>query len=258
MDQSLKGEKIVVVGGAGLLGSVLAEEFCIAGAEIVIADVDLGKASTLAEEIQKKTGTKPCTREVSIVSEDSVKNLIDFAQAKMGRITGLLNTAYPRNRNYGKRLEDVDYNNFCENVDLHLGGYFVVSKYILEYFKKNGGGNLLNMSSIYGVVAPRFEIYDNTAMTMPVEYAAIKAALIHLTRYFAKYYSGCNIKVNCLSIGGLLDKQPSEFLMGYRQLCCDKGMLDPQDIAGIAVALFSKTTRYINGQDIILDDGFTL
>jgi len=95
-------------------------------------------------------------------------------------------------------------------------------------------------------------------MTMPVEYAAIKSALIHLTKYMAKYYAGNNIRVNCVSLGGLWDNQPDSFRNGYRKHCLNKGMLEPTDIVGTIIFLLSDQARYINGQNIIVDDGFVL
>jgi NAD(P)-dependent dehydrogenase (short-subunit alcohol dehydrogenase family) len=114
------------------------------------------------------------------------------------------------------------------------------------------------MSSIYGVVAPRFEVYENTTMTMPVEYAAIKAGLIHLTKYMAKYFKGKNIRVNSISLGGLKDGQPESFLDSYEQFCLNKGMLDAKDISGTLLYLLSDLSEYVNGQNITVDDGFTL
>ena len=95
-------------------------------------------------------------------------------------------------------------------------------------------------------------------MTMPVEYAAIKSALIHLTKYMAKYLKDKNVRVNCISPGGILDKQPESFLEQYKSNCLSKGMLDPEDIMGALVFLLSDASKFINGQNIIVDDGFTL
>ncbi len=254
----LDGKRIIVVGGAGLLGRRVSRALTASGARCVIADISTENASALAHEIESEFGTAPLVRAVSIVEKDSIESLISWAHTELGGIDGLVNLAYPRNKAYGRRLEDVEYTDFCENVSLHLGGYFLVSQRILEYFSRNGGGTLLNISSIYGVVAPRFDIYDGTTMTMPVEYAAIKSALIHLTAYFAKYYAGRNIRANALSIGGLKDRQPDAFLEGYRKHCIDKGMLDPDDVVGTVSFLFSEAARYINGQNLIVDDGFTL
>ena len=134
----------------------------------------------------------------------------------------------------------------------------MTSQQFAEYFKVQGYGNIVNISSIYGVVAPKFEIYENTVMTMPVEYAAIKAGLINLTRYMAKYFKKMNIRVNALSPGGILDKQPESFLDAYAAQCLNKGMLDKSDLSGTLIYLLSDMSKYVNGQNIIVDDGFTL
>ena len=95
-------------------------------------------------------------------------------------------------------------------------------------------------------------------MTTPVEYAAIKSGLIHLTKYMAKYFKGMNIKVNTLSPGGIFDNQPTEFLEAYKKECSNKGMLDKSDLRGTLVYLLSDMSLYVNGQNIIVDDGFVL
>jgi NAD(P)-dependent dehydrogenase (short-subunit alcohol dehydrogenase family) len=95
-------------------------------------------------------------------------------------------------------------------------------------------------------------------MTVPVEYAAIKSGLIHLTKYMAKYFKGMNIKVNTLSPGGIFDNQPESFLKNYKDNCSNKGMLDKSDLKGTLIYLLSDMSQYVNGQNIIVDDGFIL
>ena len=127
-----------------------------------------------------------------------------------------------------------------------------------KYFKKQGHGNIINFASIYGVIAPKFEIYDNTAMTIPVEYAAIKSGMLHLTKYMAKYFKGMNVRVNAISPGGILDGQPDEFIRKYNQECSTKGMLDGKDLNGTLIFLLSDMSSYVNGQNLVVDDGFIL
>ena len=117
--------------------------------------------------------------QVDITNKDSVSALIATISEKYGRIDALVNSAYPRNKNYGKHFFDVTYDDFCENVGLNLGGYFLTSQQFAKFFYEQGYGNIINLASIYGVVAPRFQIYNDTPMTTPVEYAAIKSGLIH-------------------------------------------------------------------------------
>ena len=95
-------------------------------------------------------------------------------------------------------------------------------------------------------------------MTMPVEYAAIKAGIIHITRYFAQYYKKQGIRVNAVSPGGIMDQQPEQFLAAYADFCGTKGMLDGTDLFGAIHFLISDASLYMTGQNMVVDDGFSL
>ena len=243
---SLKNKVIVITGGNGLLGKSFVKAIHEAGGIPIIADIN------------EKCEMNFSYVELDITSKSSILNAIKHINKKHGQIDALINNAYPRNKNYGKLFENVDYEDFCDNLNMNLGGYFLTSQQFIKYFKKQGFGNIINISSIYGVVTPRFEIYKNTEMTTPVEYTAIKSALINLTKYMAKYFKGTNIRFNSVSLGGILNNQPESFIKGYNSYCLNKGMLDPNDINGIIVFLLSESSKYINGQNIVVDDGFTL
>jgi NAD(P)-dependent dehydrogenase (short-subunit alcohol dehydrogenase family) len=255
---TLKNKIVIVTGGAGLLGKFFVESIVEQNGIAIIADLNKKEGENLARRLNENQKDKALFVELDITSKESIKQLIDKVDRIYGKIDAVVNNAYPRNKNYGRHFFDVDYADFCENININLGGYFLVSQVFAEYFLKQGYGNIVNIASIYGVVAPRFEIYEGTQMTVPVEYAAIKSGLIHLTKYMAKYFKGKNIKVNTISLGGIEDKQPESFLKNYKTHCLNKGMLEPQDIAGSLLFLLSEQSKYINGQNIIVDDGFTL
>jgi len=80
----------------------------------------------------------------------------------------------------------------------------------------------VNIASIYGVIAPRFEIYQGTKMTTPVEYAVIKSGVIHMTKYLAEYLKSSNIRVNVISPGGIFDNQHESFLKAYKSYSSTK------------------------------------
>ncbi|MFJ1490670.1 oxidoreductase [Capnocytophaga canis] len=255
MIKLLDGKVVVITGGAGLLGRDFCKSIADNGGVAIMAEYNL----ELAEKVKAETGSENIFIEkINITDKNSVEQLIDNVSTKFGKIDGLVNSAYPRNKNYGKHFFDVNYDDFCQNVGMNLGGYFLTSQVFAKYFYGQGYGNIVNISSIYGVIAPRFEIYDNTPMTTPVEYAAIKSGLLHLTKYMAKYFKGKNIRVNAISLGGLEDKQPDSFLQAYGRLCLNKGMLNAKDVSGTLVYLLSDFSEFVNGQNVIVDDGFTL
>jgi NAD(P)-dependent dehydrogenase (short-subunit alcohol dehydrogenase family) len=155
-------------------------------------------------------------------------------------------------------VEEVEYHDFCESLSLHLGGYFLVSQRFAMAFRSQGRGNIVNISSIYGLFAPRFELYEGTHMTSAVEYAAIKAGIVSLTRYFAQYYLRDGVRCNSIAPGGIRDNQPEEFMSRYDSMCGDKGLLDPADVAGALTFLLSDASKYMTGQVLVVDNGWSL
>ena len=255
MSELVRDKVVIVTGGAGLLGRTFCQAIADNGGIAVVAEYDIAIAEKLCTSLENASIVPA---QVNITNKNSIKALIATISEKYGRIDALVNSAYPRNKNYGKHFFEVAYSDFCENVGMNLGGYFLTSQQFATYFEKQGYGNIINLASIYGVIAPRFEIYDNTQMTMPVEYAAIKSGLIQLTKYMAKYFKGKNIRVNTISLGGIEDKQPEPFLKAYKEFCLNKGMLNAKDISGTVLYLLSDLSEFVNGQNIVVDDGFTL
>lgn len=255
----LLNKVVVITGGAGLIGQAFVKAVVANGGTAIIADINLKLGIQIKNVLQEElNSTNIDFVELDITSKDSLQNAIQILQGKYARIDALVNNAYPRNKQYARHFFDVEYDDFVENTGMNLGGYFTTSQQFALYFKKQGFGNIINISSIYGVMAPKFDVYNDTTMTMPVEYAAIKAGLIHLTKYMAKYFKGLNIRVNTLSPGGICDNQPEAFLKAYQKECLNKGMLDKNDLQGTLVYLLSDMSKYVNGQNIVVDDGFSL
>ena len=254
MQQLLSQKKILLVGAGGLLGGKLVESLLAVDAQVIAADVKLEK---LNEDL-KKRGIDINTievREVDITNQFDVTNLFNV----IGHIDGAINASYPRNSAYGAHLFDVSLESFNENVSLQLGSAFLFSQQCAAYFKRqNHAFSLVNISSIYGVITPKFQIYNDTLMTTPVEYAAIKSALLHLTKYIVAYVNDSRFRINCVSPGGILDDQPDAFLEAYKKQTHGSGMLDSKDIVGSVLFFLSEYSQFITGQNIIVDDGFSL
>ncbi|MEL1110545.1 flagellin modification protein PtmA, partial [Campylobacter jejuni] len=153
---------------------------------------------------------------------------------------------------------EASYEQICESLNLHLGGFILASQEFVKFFKKQSYGNIINLSSIMGVFAPKFENYENTTMQSSLEYSVIKAGINHLGAWLAKELFNTNIRVNTLASGGILDNQANIFLEKYRKCCASKGMLDAEDICGTLVFLLSDESKFVTGQTLVVDDGWGL
>ena len=120
-------------------------------------------------------------------------------------------------------------------------------------------GVIVNIASIYGFMAPRFELYENTGFTSPVEYSAIKGGLLTLTKYLASYLGKHDIRVNAISPGGVHNNQPESFVTQYSEkTVIGRGMADADDLTGALVFLLSDASKYITGQNIVVDGGWSI
>ena len=255
----LDDKVVLVTGGAGLIGQEFVKAVVENNGIAIIADINYELGNRVKDVLSKELNTSKIEFiQLDITSKSSLTRCISYLENKYKKIDALVNNAYPRNENYGRHFFDVGYSDFVENLGLNIGGYFVTSQQFSLFFQKQGYGNIINISSIYGVISPKFEIYEETKMTTPVEYAVIKSGLLHLTKYMAKYFKGMNIRVNAISPGGVFNDQPEPFLEAYKKECLNKGMLDKSDLKGTLIYLLSDVSRYVNGQNIIVDDGFTL
>lgn len=251
----LNNKTVLIAGAGGLIGRSVVKACRAAGASVIASDVDL---SALKQRLQDdgilSDNPKLTLTTLDLQNATAIQTLLQEHQPD-----GAVNCSYPRNKSYGKHFFDVSLQSFNDNLSLNLGSAFLFMQQCAAYFKQQQREfSLVNLSSVYGVVAPRFDIYNNTAMTMPVEYAAIKSALIHLSKYTAAYVADSRFRVNLVSPGGILDKQPVSFLQAYQDKTLGKGMLDPTDVTGAIAFLLSDHARFINGQNIVVDDGFTL
>lgn len=251
-----KDNTILVAGAAGLLGLALVKELISLNVNVIAIDINI---KNLKDRLTN-SGVNIQNSKINIeqLNLTDKKAVIDFFKDLKG-LTGAVNCSYPRNKNYGNDFYEVSLEDFNENVSLNLGSSFLFMQQCATHFNSfQNPFSLVNISSVYGVISPKFEIYNDVPMTMPVEYAAIKSGLIHLSKYITKYVNNSKFRVNVVSPGGILDGQPNTFLEAYKNQTFGNGMINARDVIGTIVYLLSEKAAYVNGQNIIIDDGFSL
>jgi len=248
---SCKDKVALVTGGLGLIGKEIVKALSDFGASVCVADIN--------EHLMKglKNVAVVNFHQFDITSEDSIRQTLEAVIKQYKKIDILVNCAYPRTDDWGTRCEDVSFDSWKTNVNNHLGGYFLCCQKVAEQMKLQGGGSIINFASIYGIAAPDFSIYKGTSMTMPVAYSAIKGGVIAFSKYMASYYAKYNIRVNCVSPGGVFNKQQDSFVEKYVAKTPLGRMGIPKDMVGAVLYLASDASLYVTGHNLIVDGGWT-
>lgn len=248
---SCKGKVAIITGGNGLIGKKIAAALDEFGAKVFIADIR-EKAPPITKDVTNVEFIR-----FDITSEAIMSKALKSVTKRYGKIDIFINSAYPRTKDWGNKLEKIPFESWKTNVNDHLGGYFLSSRVAAEAMKNSGGGTIINIASIYGIVGPDFSIYENTELTMPAAYSAIKGGIISFTKYLSTYYAKNNIRANVVSPGGIFDKQPESFVRKYIIKTPLGRMGCPDDVVGAVIFLSSDASSYITGQNIVVDGGWT-
>ncbi|MDE5493019.1 SDR family oxidoreductase [Elizabethkingia meningoseptica] len=241
-------DKIIILTGAGgLIGREVLKHLSSNGAKVIA--VDIASFDSEAELF--------LTYDITRVEE--IDKLITEVISHYGRIDGLVNLAYPRTPDWGMKFEDIKYDSWGKNVEMQMNAVFYICQKVLEIMKHQKKGAIVNIASIYGVVGNDFTLYEEYNGTSPAAYTAIKGGIINLTRYLASYYGKYNIRINCVSPGGVLDEknQQLSFIKKYSEKSPLKRLGEPSEMAPAISFLLSDDASFITGHNLMVDGGWT-
>ena len=261
----LTGKVAVVTGGAGLLGQVFCQALVTAGANVAIIDLDKQAADKTAATIKKAETQKVIAVECDITSPESVSAMVQDVVTQLGGIDILLNNAASKGSNLDQffaPFENYSLQAWREVMAVNIDGLFLVAQSVGSHMKKQGGGSIIQVSSIYGVVAPDQRIYQGSeyngrAINTPAVYSVSKAAVLGLTSYLSTYWADSKIRVNTLTPGGIASGQNSEFNQNYSNRVPLGRMGEASELTGALIYLASDASSYVTGQNIIVDGGLS-
>ena len=256
----LDGKVVVLTGGSGLIGLEVVRQLPLFGAQIVVGVRDTGRFDDMLNSLSLPEGNPfPVCYELDISNDSSVQSFFRQVNDTFNKVDVLINNAFPRTEDWSDKFEDVKPGSLYKNLSDHAGGYFLCCQKAALYMKKQKSGVILNLGSIYGEIGPRFPIYENTDMTSAAAYSLIKGGIHTFTKYLATYLALHNIRVNCLSPGGVCDRayQHPEFIKNYEKNTPMGRMAEPDDIIGPMIFLISDASRYVTGTVLRVDGGWT-
>lgn len=247
MSDRLKDKIVILTGASGLIGKATQAHLLLNGAKVVSVDKNIITDSEIS------------SYNYDITNEAEIDSLLEKVMTTYGRIDGLVNLAYPRTIDWGLKFEDIPLNSWRENVDMQMNCVFYICQQVLEIMRKQKSGSIVNIASFYGVVGNDFTLYEGYGGTSAAAYSAIKGGIINFTRYLASYYGKYNIRVNCVSPGGILDEknQHPSFIKRYSEKSPLKRLGNPEEIAPAITFLLSDDASFITGHNLMVDGGWT-
>jgi NAD(P)-dependent dehydrogenase (short-subunit alcohol dehydrogenase family) len=252
----LDGRIALVTAGAGpLFGSSVSAALAEAGATLITASRSLERNEQFAEQLRSR-GHLAHGMQVDIGNLESIDRLHRQIVERFGHLDVLVNSAVARSGHIGTFLEQQPEQILTAASGDFLG-LFRVCQHFVTTMAEQGSGSIINISSIYGVVANDPTLYVGTNMTQPPSYNFVKAGMINFTRYLASYYGRRGVRANCISPGGYLADQPPSFVKEYERRVPIGRMLGNDDIQGAVVFLASDAASYVTGVNLMVDGGWT-
>lgn len=255
----LKGRVALVAGGAGLLGSQIAEALAEQGANIIVASRNLESCTNMCSSLENKfPDIKAIPVKLDLMSADSIKKCIEISESAFGKIDILVTCAWSGRKNSWDTITDEDWN---YDIEVCLNGVFRLIKTSTEALKKSKGV-ILNIGSMYGHVAPDYRMYKDVPQANPPSYGAAKAGIIQLTKYLASFLAEYGVRVNCISPGPFPFEETLNQYPEFQSRLNNKNPMGrvgmPHEIKGVAALLCSDASSYMTGQNICVDGGWAI
>ena len=252
---SLKGKTAIVTGGCGHLGRAMVAALADAGASVWVA-------GTNHDKFLRVFGSDTTLRfvKINIMDSTSIREAFTKVAAEAGQIDVLINNA-AQYAGIGKKSEDLSDDDWVRCIEGIAGSTYKCIREVLPFMK--AGGSIVNIASMYGIVSPYLAVYEPPceASLIPVNYSAGKASVIQMTRYFGTYLIDRKIRVNSISPGPFPSPKVQEnkvFADRLREKNPSHRLGDPEDLKGAVLFLASDASKYVVGQNIQVDGGWTI
>lgn len=256
----LDGRVALITGGAGHLGQTMAEALAELGCGLCLVDCDAATLDAAQATLGEAWPVPFWTYGADLEDETARRDLIPWVADRCGRLDILVNNAaFVGTRGLAGWVTSFEHQSLAtwrRCLEVNLTAAFDLSQGCAPLLRASGQGAIVNIGSIYGVVGPDLGLYEGTNMGNPAAYAASKGGLTQLTRWLATVLAP-DIRVNCISPGGVDRQQPEAFVARYLTRTPLGRMAVEEDFKGAIAYLASGLSAYVTGQNLMVDGGWT-
>ena len=252
----LSGRIAVVTGGMGQLGRVYASGLAERGMRVASFDVVTGNAPEGVRAL-----------DVDITDRAAIEQATLEIEAEWGVPHVLINNAGLDSPPDASAEEVGPFESYPEAafdavMDVNVKGTLLCCQVIGGAMAREGRGSIVNVGSVYGLLSPVQGLYEfrregGETFVKPVAYSVSKSAILNLTRYLATYWAKAGVRVNTLTLAGVWNDQPAEFLEAYTTRVPMGRMLDEGEALGAVVFLASDASSYVTGSNVVVDGGWS-
>jgi NAD(P)-dependent dehydrogenase (short-subunit alcohol dehydrogenase family) len=255
---NLEGRVLAITGAAGHLGRAVAKAVLESGGAVALVDRGGEPLDDAAEQLTKLGPCEPFA--VDLALDEDRAGLPARIGARFGRLDVLVNNAAfvgdSALQGWVVPFADQRIDTWRRALEVNLTAPFHLVQLLHPMLADSGRGAVVNVGSLYGVLGPDMSLYEGTSMGNPAAYAASKGGLVQLTRWLATTLAP-DIRVNCVSPGGIARGQPEAFVEKYVRRTPLGRMGIEEDLVGAVVYFASDLSRYVTGQNLMVDGGFT-
>jgi NAD(P)-dependent dehydrogenase (short-subunit alcohol dehydrogenase family) len=257
----LNGRVVVITGGGGILGRRLTAALADHGGLVAVLDRD----ATKAEEAVANSGYPDRVRAyvTDVTDRPDIERTLGQIEQDLGSPAVLVNNAAAKSPNFFSPFEQFPLEDWCAVLDSNLTSAMLCCQVFGGAMVRRAAGSVINVLSVYGVVAPDQRIYvgslyEGHPINSPAVYSASKAGLWGLTQYLAAYWGAAGVRVNAITPGGVFSGQNDQFVKNYSARVPLGRMAGDDEISGAVLFLASDASSYVTGHNLVIDGGLTV
>lgn len=256
----LKGRVALITGGAGHIGSVIAETYAELGASVVLLDRDDAQSTHHVKHLEKEYSVKAASLVVDLEQEKQLKSVPTHVHKLFGRLDILVHAAAlvgtSQLPGWNVPFEEQSVATWRRALEINLTSVFSVTQALTPMLSASGHGSIITIGSIHALGGPHMHLYEGTPMGNPAAYGVSKAGLLQLTRWLSSVMAPA-VRANMITLGGVLRGHTDPFLSRYKERTPMQRMATEEDVKGAAAYLASDASAYVTGHNLIVDGGWT-